>query len=284
MDDGLGRGVVLQSGGMRCVLRPDLGGCVAGCWLGAEPALRSMAQVRSARESGCFPLLPFSNRLANARLQWAGRQYLLNANFAPEPHALHGIGWQRAWRLEQREVDRVTLRLEHAADEHWPFDFASEQQVVLEANALLLSMKVTNTGLVPAPAGLGWHPYVVKRPGARVQFRAAGRWETDDRQLPIRRVDVHGLDAPCDLLEVNHAYDGIDGPVRLLDARLHVTITSSLSRLVVSTNPAKDFIALEPVSHTPDSFNRDDASLGTVELRPGESLRARMTLAARPAP
>ncbi len=268
---------------MRCVLRPDLGGCVSGCWLGNEPVLRSLALVQSARDAGCFPLLPFSNRLADARLQWAGQHFVVNANFAPEPHALHGIGWQRAWQLAQREDRKVTLRLVHTADRHWPFDFACEQQVVLEANALHLSMKLTNTGPVPAPAGLGWHPYLVKRPGARVQFRAAGRWETDERQLPIRRDDVDGLDASCDLLAVNHAFDGVDGPVTLLDAQLRVTITSSLSRLVVSTNPAKDFIALEPVSHIPDSFNRDDASLGTATLRPRESLRARMSLAARPA-
>ncbi|MFZ9656822.1 MAG: aldose 1-epimerase, partial [Limnohabitans sp.] len=58
----------LHSGNLRCALRPDLGGCLAGLWLGDEPVLRSTAPqaLKSARESGCFPLVPFSNRIAQA--------------------------------------------------------------------------------------------------------------------------------------------------------------------------------------------------------------------------
>jgi aldose 1-epimerase len=64
---------------------------------------------------------------------------------------------------------------------------------------------------------------------------------------------------------------------------LHARISSSLSRLVVFTNDARDFVAIEPVSHVNNAVNlvhagADPAGLGLVTLQPGESLSAQMTI------
>lgn len=281
MKDAARQGIELVDGPLRCVVRPDLGGCIAEMWLGEVPVLRSRQAPGSARESGNFPLVPFSNRLADAQLLWEGEAHALARNFLPEPHAMHGIGWQRGWQPVQSDGRSATLRLVHTADVHWPFDFACEQRLRVDGQALHLALEIVNTGKVASPVGLGWHPYVVKRPGARVHLRASGRWETDVRSLPVRRTEVDGLDADCDRLAVNHAFDGWHGAAVVQDAAMRVAITSSLSRLVVSTQPSKDFIAIEPVSHVPDSFSRADAAMGTVVLGPGETFRAEMVIEAR---
>jgi aldose 1-epimerase len=276
-------GIELAQGRVRCVLRAGLGGCVAGMWFGGVPVLRSAPAVRAGRESACFPLVPFSNRVADAQLRWNGRTHALARNFPPEPHAMHGIGWQRPWDTVQCDSRSATLRLAHAGDAHWPFDFTSEQRFRVDGQSVRIALEMTNTGSAPSPAGLGWHPYVVKRAGARVSLRARGRWETDQRSLPTHRTEVDGLDADCDLLVVNHAFDGWHGAAVLKDAALCVSITSTLSRLVLSTQPSKDFVAIEPVSHVPDSFSRADASMGTVVLGPGETFGAEMTIEVRQA-
>src|SRR3990167_7559562 len=66
----------LQAGDLACELEPRLGGCIAGLWLGDVPVLRSTpaAQLASAREAGSYPLVPFSNRIAQATLVWDGTQ------------------------------------------------------------------------------------------------------------------------------------------------------------------------------------------------------------------
>lgn len=89
--------VQLQAGSLVCELEPRLGGCIAGLWHGGVPVLRSTParQLASARQSGSYPLVPFSNRIAQASLQWRGTQHPLVLNNAPEPHAIHGVGWQR---------------------------------------------------------------------------------------------------------------------------------------------------------------------------------------------
>ena len=98
--------IELRSGPMRLALRPDLGGCIAGLWLGDLPVLRSgdPQALDSVRLSGSYPLVPFSNRIGQAQLQWQGTSHPLVRNFGGEEHSIHGLGWQRAWGvLEQDE-------------------------------------------------------------------------------------------------------------------------------------------------------------------------------------
>lgn len=88
----------LRAGALRLALRPDIGGSIAGLWHGDLPVLRSTApaQLALARSSGCFPLVPYSNRLGYRRFRWKGRDYSTAANFDDSPHSLHGVGWRRA--------------------------------------------------------------------------------------------------------------------------------------------------------------------------------------------
>ena len=105
-------GIELQQGGLRLALRPDLGGAIAGLWFDGVPVLRSCEpqDLRGARESACFPLVPYSNRIALRQFSWAGRSYTLAAN-SDEPHNLHGTGWLDAWQVLESSASRVTLQL-----------------------------------------------------------------------------------------------------------------------------------------------------------------------------
>ena len=279
--------VELKAGDMRCELRPDLGGCVAGLWVGSVPVLRSTgaASMESARQSGSFPLVPFSNRMADANLHWQGRDHALERNFAPEPHAMHGIGWQRQWQVVRQTHERATLRFLHAGDTHWPFSFECEQRFSLLPEALHVSLRIVNTDEYAVPVGLGWHPYLVKRAGAQLAFSAKRMWANDARGLPGRQVASEGLRVVCDTLDINNVFDGVhlnSTGVTLSDELLHVRLSSDLMYLLVSTNASKNFIALEPVSHLTNSFNQPSGTaFGTVTLQPGESMKARMTIEAR---
>ena len=52
--------ISLLSGALRCELRPDLGGCIAGLWWGEHQVLRSTpaAQLQDVRVSASYPLIP----------------------------------------------------------------------------------------------------------------------------------------------------------------------------------------------------------------------------------
>ena len=281
--------LALSHGDFRLVMRPDLGGCISGFWLGDTPVLRSTegAGLDSVRKSACFPLAPFSNRIAQAHLQWNGTSHPLVQNFAPEEHAIHGVVWQRPWEVLDTSDGFAMLACEHAADRSWPFAFDCSQTLRLGDSGLEMTLSMTNQSAQPAPAGLGWHPYFAKRDASRIAFEATGRWEMGLDKLPTEHRASSGLDTDCATLDVDHCYDGWSGSVLLHDPVLHSRLTSNLKRLVVFTNATKDFVAIEPVSHVNNAMNIAAQShgaagtpgqLGIKILQPGESWSVQMAI------
>ncbi|MEJ5992116.1 aldose 1-epimerase [Ramlibacter sp. PS3R-8] len=277
--------IELQAGGLRCAVEPELGGCITGLWLGDEPVLRATptAQLTTARLSACYALVPFSNRIGHASLVWQGTQHPLVRNNGDEPHAIHGVGWQRPWSVLDEDAASVMLAYEHRADASWPFAFDCSHTLRLQPGALELTLALTNQSHQPAPAGLGWHPFFVKRPGSHIAFHATGRWEMGADKLPVGRSASQGIDADCAGVDVDHCYDGWDGIVRLRDDVLHVNVRSGLTRLVVFTNPSREFVAVEPVSHVNNAVQlvasgSAAADLGLATLQPGETMMAQMSI------
>jgi aldose 1-epimerase len=278
--------VSLRCDALRCEIKPELGGCIAGLWLGDIPVLRSTpAQgLHSVRQSASYPLVPFSNRVGHASLQWQGTDHPLVKNFEPEPHAIHGVGWERPWAVLEASDTFALLSYEHKADAAWPFDFDSSQAFKLNAHALEMTLSITNQSKVSAPVGLGWHPYFVKRPGSRVTFSTLGRWEMGNDKLPTHRTDSAGLDDDCAALAVDHCFDGWRGELHLRDALLHTRVSSSLTRLVVFTQPGRDSIAIEPASHVNNAVHLMVAGIATAEelglviLKPGETFSCEMRM------
>ena len=277
--------IQLNAGALVCDIEPRLGGCIAGLWLDGVPVLRCgpAAHLTSARQAGCYALVPFSNRVGQATLQWQGTGHPLVRNNPPEPHAIHGVGWQRPWELLESDGQFAMIACAHRPDADWPFAFDSSQTLKLRARSLELTLSLTNQSAQPAPAGLGWHPCFVKRARSRISFEATGRWEMGADNLPTIHRPAHGLDADCAFLDIDHCFDGWGGVVQLRDEVLHTRITSSLARLVVFTNDTSDFVAVEPVSHVNNAVNMAAGGaladeLGLRILQPGESMTAQMTI------
>jgi aldose 1-epimerase len=245
-------------------------------------------RLQDVRVSGSYPLLPYSNRIGYRKLHWAGREYALPQNFAPEPHTIHGVGWERAWEVQQASATQAVLAYRHAPDASWPFAFDSRQTFSLGADALELQLSITNRAEVAAPVGLGWHPYFAKSAQTQLQFAAQGRWEMGADHLPMQRLANPGLDTDCRSLDVDHCFDGWNGALRLTEGGLCIALTSDLDCLVVYTMPGRDCIAIEPVSHVNNALalaqqtGVTPESLGLRVMQPGETYAARMCIRVQP--
>lgn len=283
----------LKHGDMRLSLLPDLGGCIAGLWLGDVPVLRSTppAQLHNVRLSACYPLAPFSNRIGQAQLQWNGTGHPLVQNATGEGHAIHGVVWQRPWSVLDAGDSQALLSCEHRADTAWPFAFDCSQAFRLSGDGLEMTLSFTNQSNQTAPVGLGWHPYFVKRAHSHIAFEANGRWDMGPDKLPTERRPSAGLSTDCVSLDSDHCFDGWTGTVQLRDQQLQTRITSDLSRLVIFTNSTKDFVAIEPVSHVNNAMNmlaknaantaensKNYPDLGVRTLQPGESWSVQMAI------
>lgn len=271
----------LHAGNLRLAVRADLGGSIAGLWHGHTPVLRSTepAGLSGARQAGCYPLVPYSNRLAYRRFHWQGRDYSTAPNFDDNPHSVHGVGWLRPWALVSRQEAQAELCYRHVPDAHWPFAFEARQRFTLTAKALVVTLAVTNTADVAQPIGLGWHPYFPKRARSHLRMAVNARWDPDAMQLPARRVAQQGIDDAVDALRLDHCFDGWSGEACLDDEVLSLRLRSNLTRLVVYTPPDKAYYCVEPVSHVSDAIHAPDpVAAGLCVLSPGERCEASMTL------
>jgi aldose 1-epimerase len=271
----------LHAGALRLALRPDLGGAVAGLWHGTTPILRSSepAALDAAREAAMYPLVPYSNRLGYRRFRWRGQDYTTRANVADSPHSLHGIGWQRPWRIVSSSALEVVLELAHDGDGDWPFAFTARQYFSLSADSFGVRLQLTNDGSAEQPVGLGLHPYFVRRARSRLHIELSHRWDSDATLLPTRKVAQPGIDSDLSHLDFDNCFEGWRGPARIRDERFSLQLTSSLPYLVVYTPPERDYFCVEPVSHVSNAIHMaDPAAHGLVALAPGATLEGWLKL------
>jgi aldose 1-epimerase len=279
--------LVVAYGDDRLVVAPEQGAAILE-WTrrGMHLLLRPLPGGVAGRPggTGCVPLVPFCNRIAWRRFSWAGRTYELAANFGTHPHAIHGIGWQRPWRVAEVSDDTVTLTLHHDARggcaRGWPFAFTSRLIYRLSAAGLTIQIEATSLHPEPAPMGIGAHPWFPRDAGATVAFQAKDVWLTRE-DLPLTHTRVppeweHAEGRTVDREKLDNCFTGWNGEARL--PHLRITADPVLSNLQIFTPAAVNFFCVEPVSHIPDAINHNgltsDQSMAV--LSEGETLSASM--------
>ena len=258
-------------------MRPDLGASLAGLWLADEPLLRSVPghALEGPRQSACFALLPYSNRIGHCAFDWAGEAHRTRPNFGEHPHSLHGVGWQRAWTVGAHNAASATLHLHHEPDADWPFAFEAEQRLKLSSTGLRWELSLRNLDRRSQPAGLGWHPYFLHQTGSRLQAVVKGRWNPGEDALPRERVAQAPLDAEVAALQLDHCFDGWSGGAWVGPRGRQMQLTANLRHLVVFTPPGAPHFCVEPVSHVNNAVqSADPAAQGLVALAPQQCLNA----------
>ena len=285
--------VRLAAGPFTAELCPEIGGSLTrfqgwGIDL-MRPAHPDALAARDPLGMSCYLLIPFSNRVGDARFTFEGRTYELAHNFAREPNAIHGNAWQRAWRLETATATTTRLTLSHDPGRDdaaaWPFAYHAALEAALDADGLILRLMVENTDARRMPLGLGLHPFFPLTAATRLTARLGGVWLNSERMLPERHVPVppvwdfsHG--APAAPLKVDNCFTGWDGTAVLEwpERRTAMTIAAAdLRNLVVYVPTAHDYVCVEPVSNVNDGFNLAAAGVadtGVTVLEPGEKKAA----------
>jgi aldose 1-epimerase len=300
--------LTLACGDARVDLAPAVGGAVLSfAWRGLD-VLRPTPAVALAegnvRLCASFPLVPYSNRIDDARLAFAGATYTLHRNAPGHPNAIHGVGFERPWRIVEARADSAVLGFDYvpALDplRAWPFAFRAHQRLAVSAQdgvaALRMTLAIENTGRHPCPFGLGWHPYFPRSASTLLGFRHDGMWETGPTLLPARHVpaaDAPRFDPPCAIgaTTLDNVFTGVAGAVQIDDAQrgLRTTIAgdSATPFLVVYIPADRDFLAVEPVTHMTDAFNRHargERDTGTRLLAPGAAFSCTMRIMAQALP
>lgn len=256
--------LTLRSAGWEATVRPEVGGSLASLTFDGREVLRTMPEgSASPLDAACFPLVPYCNRIRDGRFEWDGQTVQLPANFPPEPHSIHGLGWQRAWTVAAGAGFKCALRHSYDGGGAWPWAYDAEQRVRLGSHGCAITLAVTNRGDTAMPCGVGLHPYFRRRPETRVRFAATGMLEVGADMIPTGAVGP--LDRFADWPErarlpavtVDHCFTGWSGTAEVADDLGTITIEARGAPFLHLYAPADgSALCLEPVSHSPDAPNR----------------------------
>lgn len=278
--------LTLSYGNNRCDVIPALGGSIAAWTVGGEAVMRTASARSIAAHDpfgmASFPLVPYSNRIGNGRFDWDGKEFALARNFAPEPHSIHGVGFERPWQITARAADSMTLTLNHRPSNAWPFAFEARQRITLGADSLAIEMRATNLAERAVPLAFGHHPYF-PRAGACLKFRAQGVWLVGNDGLPsllVKPFDKFDYSnaMPVTRGDIDHCFAGWDGKAEILwpdrHFALEISASDSLPCAVVYIDAERDGFCFEPVPHVNDALNRRGREHAMPVIAPGESFTA----------
>jgi aldose 1-epimerase len=284
--------VTLAAGSLRLELSPSVGGAISAFeWTdanGARPILRKChSPLEKVLDAGCFPLVPFSNRIRGGLFSFRGREVALRPNMAGDPSPLHGQGWLSQWTVEREDKTSAVLGFRHEAGE-WPWAYEARQEFALDERGLSVRLTCRNASADPMPCGLGQHPYFPCGSETRIDTKVDCAWTIDDQVLPVEKVPAEGR---YDLRErlvcgqdLDNGFGGWGGEARMTDPAwpYALRLSSPQARFFQLYSPPEGEICVaEPVSHANAALNAPESEwkeLGMRVLGPGEEMSLDMRL------
>ncbi|WP_250436382.1 aldose 1-epimerase [Caballeronia sp. ATUFL_F2_KS9A] len=292
--------VELRHGARRVLLAPHVGGSIAAFdetrdgrtidWL--RPATPAALAARDPLGMASFPLLPYCNRIRDARFVFDGALIDLSGDGNAFAHALHGNAWRLPWRVGDVSDARARLHFLHEpsrdAARHWPFAYEATQDIALDDHTLSVTLSARNLSERPMPFGMGHHPYYPRTRNTRVHARVASMWHSTPDLLPTHAgahpcVDAmasqEGMSADAFDLDNNFAGWSRTATIAWPDERRAVALSAQApfdALVVYAPKSHPDLLCVEPVSNVADWVNLDvdRAAKGGAVLEPGESVSA----------
>ncbi|MCK6189381.1 aldose 1-epimerase [Pseudomonas sp. EYE_354] len=265
-------------------LNPAVGGSLVNWTVRAsgQPLLRhNDPHSELPGKLGCYPLAPWSNRIAEGGFANPDGWLALTPNSPTDPFAIHGSAWQQAWTVVSQTTDEVVLQVLCAT----PFAYRAEQRIRLNNGELSIALRVTHLAEKAAWHGLGLHPYFPRQPGTRLQARAAQVWMSEASKLPTELAaipDAWDFQALKNLPEglVDNGFCQWDGRCRIEQPELGYALdcqASGADYFLLYCPPGLGFFCIEPVSH-PVNAHHLPGRPGLALLEHGQSAQLDFTL------
>jgi aldose 1-epimerase len=247
----------------------------------------------------CYPLVPWSNRIAERGFVVDGRRVELPLNRNDDPFPIHGSGWQRAWQPQVLSEHEALLVLHETSPD--TYSYRASMRYLLDDDALRIDLQVINTGAMAMPFGLGLHPFFPRHGNVALRAPAPQVWINDGRSpLPVAFADVppawdFGHHRPLDE-GLNHCFRGWTGDATISwpDLGLHLHVEADVDAFVLYTPVDENFFCFEPVDHPINAVHLPGGpqANGMTLLAPEAGLRRRFVFrvvdeevaGARPAP
>jgi aldose 1-epimerase len=243
-------------------------------------------------------LAPWPNRLAGGKYRFEGRDGRAALDEPELQNAIHGLVRWLPWRTASKSADGVELTCALHPQPGYPWRLDLQVGYRLDGTGLTVSFRARNASSVPAPFGIGFHPYLTVGTAiddATLQIPATQCLVMDDRGLPIGNEPVAGSDLDFSeprsvgsLRLIGLRADLVRGPM----ARAHVAPrwhrrvslwADSLFRYLMvytgdkleAVSRRRRAVAIEPMTCPPNAL-RSGADL--LKMEPGQVVEGRWGL------
>lgn len=162
-----------------------------------EPTVDSTALVHM---SGAM-LLPWPNRVEDARWRQGATEYQLEVNEPELNNANHGLLADHVFDIVHRESRRVDMAATIRHAKGYPFDLDALVSYRVDARGLTVNTTLTNVGRERAPVAVGAHPYLrvgdTRTDSLSLRIDATHGYHLDERNIPRETFRLSG--SPEDL-------------------------------------------------------------------------------------
>jgi aldose 1-epimerase len=250
-------------------------------------------------------LAPWPNRLGDGRYSFDGRDGRAALDEPERRNAIHGLVRWMPWQMVSRMQNIVSLACVVHAQPAYPWRLELCVEFRLGRDGLTVSTEATNTSAVPAPFGVGFHPYLTVGTTTidptRFLLPARRRLVADERGLPTGDAPLAGTEfdfssgRPLGSTRLDTAYTQLErdaegtARVELDDPRTGRGVTLWVDEhfpyLMAYTGdtlePAarrRGAVAVEPMSCPPDALR---SGQDLVRLEPEATWRGRWGITPR---
>jgi aldose 1-epimerase len=289
--------LILRAGSLEAQVHPSCGGRVGrffrrrtdGTEFDVLMPLPSKPFLADAwPKAGCFPMLPYADKLQGNRLQWDDRT--VEVAGADAPPWFHGWGLRSAWEvlevdnaanMEREKGSHVVMGLRRFPSGQWPWAYHARLDIALDAWGLDISLSLTNDAASTMPAGIGIHPYLRWPQGTQAALDGRRIWAADlaspgafnqiDEEAGRRWLagDMDKAGTPPNLF-----YEGWSGHARVRypgeEAGLDLQCSTPGFLTTFCPKNGAGYVCLEPVSALPGKF--------AAGVAPGASIMMHMRL------
>jgi len=269
--------------GNRFIVIPELGGIVRQLSLRKGETLFSILKTpatphllsedsRSASEL----LFPFASRIPNGKYKFLGKDYELDRNEDGNVNAIHGLVRKNQFQIDEQVIKdqfaSIKLSFDLKESNGYPFEVHFSVTYKLNSDGIFtLEYKAENKGTSPAPAMFGWHPYFL------LGNESADAWKIDIPSDEIVAFDYNSIPTGKEPFKVDmptllykKAFDNCfvinlqngSAVTRLISENQDVTLNvrqetgeGKFNFLVIYTPPARDCVAIEPLTANVNAFN-----------------------------
>jgi aldose 1-epimerase len=249
--------------------------------LGNHKVIQDLSSIEYKDSYASAILFPFASRIKDGKYLFNNKQFQLEINEPEKNNALHGLIYNKTFKIIKRSTTNkdATLVLAYSENEitqGFPYTYKVELTYVLSENNLNLKVSFTNTSQKAFPFTYGWHPYFYSEDLSKssLQFKSYQKVFFDDRMITKEIVDS----TTDELFSIENkmlddCFQLDSNTVKFITPSYNLEIVSTIENgfLQVYIPPIKNHIAIEPVSGISDSFNN---KIGLKELEPGKSYNA----------